>query len=174
MDYYIFPRDVHASWVIAKWLQRGPLAQGMHYTVSRSGGIVSGIAPDLIANVAGTSAFDATGSDIDIGIIGERVSMEEARGHRKIRDMYLIEYADGTQTCCEFVRAGGEFEFLALPAWRVAHDAIEYAAAAPIIAEMGIEAWLEWKRRDKVAAYTGVGITCQREDGVYPVTPTKW
>lgn len=153
------------------WPNRPPCPPGMTYNVVRasSGGlildakIVVGIPSDLLATVVGTRAFGAPGTDIDTGLRGVRVHARE-EGRRYSSTKYLRR---GVVVVSEYLEVG-EYSFLALPSWRLYHDATQYWHAAWLINNLfGLDNWIRAKRVDKVKAYEAVGITCEREDGTY-------
>lgn len=146
------------------WHNRPPLPPGMTYNWSRTtGAVVVGIPAHLEATVVGTTAFGRQGSDIDIGVQGLEVE-ELPEGVRTM----TITYPKRELVVTSERLILGEFEFVALPDWRLRHDAGQYArAAAQIHATIGLGLWLAWKRRDKIAAYQWAGITCKMPDGTF-------
>lgn len=147
----------------ATWGQRPALPPGMTYNFAgQRGAFCVGLPADLEGTVVGTASFGAKGSDIDLGVLG--VQVEGLVGKRT----YEIIYPRQGLVVVSEVRVMGELEFRALPAWRLKHDAAQYARAASIIeATCGLDAWLRLKKLDKVGAYNMVGITCQQLDGSY-------
>lgn len=157
--------------LITVWRSRPELPPGLTYNVSRTtGGIIVGIPAHLDATVVGTATFGRRGSDVDFGLPGVEVSspIDLVRtGSRTV----TTTYTRGVVVTSEYreeVVDGEVFSFVALPLWRLQNDAAQYArAASRIHASIGLDAWIDWKSRDKVAAYEAVGITCKKPDGTY-------
>lgn len=156
--------------LIRVWHNRPELPPGLTYNVSSTtGSVVVGLPFSLEATVVGTATFGRKGSDVDFGLRGVEVDSIEAftPGAR----IATTRYARGVTTVSENLEieeAGELYSFMALPSWRLVNDAHEYARAASLIhASIGLDEWVTWKRRDKIAAYQAVGITCKGADGEY-------
>jgi hypothetical protein len=160
MQYWALPDDIDS--LILLWHRRPRLPPGMSYNIGPHG-VVAGIPDRLVSTVVGTCAFGLKGSDIDMGVVGFRATTD-----KWFLNKHTTHYLTMGTTVCEYKEIG-KFSFIALPRWRADHDAKEYAHAAKIIAEMTPEAWLELKKIDKIAAYSYVGISCQDENGIYPI-----
>lgn len=170
IEYYALPEGLPSA-IMRCWENRPVLPPGMTYNVVIASSsytglfdakIVIGVPAAPIAVVTGTCAFGAQGSDIDFGCIGIRVDALPPGAVSK-----TTKYSRGVTTVCEYVEIG-KFAFMALPKWRAMNDLAQYARAAALIEDGdGLQAWLEHKRRDKIAAYAAVGITCKAADGTY-------